>query len=414
MGKLPQVRSSIFWPNPVEPRIEKRRLFVQKRLVWVEVEVLLPERLYIVRKGQGAGEHMFPRSGSVLSRNLDLTRQNGGKVSDRNTHHFLLYKNIHSAIRGIGKIHDRYERIEIPELKEHQDDMRWLLETSWTLHRATTIEEVGFVAKAADIALALDKVRDELKLTVKDRMLRTTDTHGPRKGKNTGRLPPMIWSSSMKLDKRLGNIDAIDNHMDIRLAVLVHYLDEVYKLIEECDRHVQHVRVSGPTVGPTRTKERRFVVARRARNFADKIGQVAVRPAGQHVIRHASDIDLHELALALEEDRIEDVHEICDVVHRSCRLVLDFHRQLEQILIVVTRLRDWKLDLDLVNAYALYHELVRIQTALSGSKWDKGFRNPVVDKVVEAITMTIYYLVEENGPYVKTMCQYLDAACVPF
>jgi hypothetical protein len=425
----------VIWPNLLRPAIVQRDLvFVQgkntengtepekKFLVNVPLEVLVNGCLYLViRDGHGL------RSGQVLSRNIKLTEASGGSRSDPSSHHFVRYDGVNDARRSLGRLHGSYTKAEIPALRGWRNKLDWMMQTSWTLHRASEDETASFVWVAEELADVHGGVRDDDKLSAIVRTMKAGSKTDGTGRVNTGMIPLLCSAADRSLSRRTQAVRGIGRRMDWRAVVLEAYIDQ---LRGECRRirNAARQRLSSENVfGEKRTQESVRTAARRMREFSGALGQVHARPFSRAFTHVSADLvfaasQMDYAAETIDAVRMEAVAAVLRKIYRSM-LMLDYHARLEEVLVVIADYHHRGSEIGgaeyavSVQEMAEVHSLLTGNDSYTGEPLEEGFRNSVLTRVASSVHLARHVLMhgdDEGSSKTSAAYRHLKEACAPF
>ena len=421
---MSEIEPRMIWPDPSGPMIVRRGMTVNVSngngrerppvsLLDVPVEVLVNGSLYFaVEDREGL------REGDVISRNLALTEDSGGDVGVPADQRMIVYAGVYRALRGIGHIRPQYDRVEVPRLYQWQQTLRWLLQVSWTLQHATPEEIAAYASGTLQLTLEFGAVRDDEKVAARDRTTASSSLTDRRGVHNVNRLPPLLWSSDMALGRRIVAIRGKGRRMDWRAMVLAHYLDRLLQICRSIHHAALERRKSDAVFGAGRTRQNALRAAVRMRDYAFELRTIHAQPFRRSLHRVADDLEV--VAIHLETGSLRDAQAVLGRIHRSMVLMTEYHRRLEEILVVVSRVHHLHIVPPQQEIRTLQWELRSIHKALArsdletGERWEDGFKLGVLPHVLSQVGQARGALARREGADIEGAYEHLKQAADPF
>ncbi|MBI5369759.1 hypothetical protein HZA85_01005 [Candidatus Uhrbacteria bacterium] len=418
--------TAVFWPDLKISATTTRALTVMRsgtttQLDPVSLIVLVNDCLYIVAcDGQGL------RAGQILSRNLDLTRRNGGHPSDLSSQVFVVYDGIYEARRGLGRIDDRYRGVEVPELARSQMDADWLMRASWTLARAEPDAEDRFVWRAQSRAERHRSDRASLKVRAFTRFVKIATLKDATGRRNTGAIPLQCTASERDLQARVQEVRGIGRRMEWRAVVLEHYIDQLRRECWAIRRAAQDALESSEIFGDKRTPRALRIRANRMAQYGEFLKDMRVRRFSRvftHVSQELAQIAglMHDAADARSKEPLNDVRALLSKIYRSMMLVDEAWR-LEEILVVVAEHHahgtilspnERRLILDELRAI---HSTLTSKDPLTGEPIDKDFATDILPTVIGNVLLARIDLEDQQADpsaLIRHLYDHLKVACHP-
>jgi len=422
---------SVEWPDPERPVVISRALTLIKDkeepsvFMNVKLEVLVNGVLYLVLEDRDG-----LRRGNVLSKNRQLTKKHGGSEERPLSHCFICYDNVNDARRGIGRLDGTYRLLEIPNLREWQDRLDWIMQRSWTLHRVGDEEQQRYAWFAAQTVEEHRSVRDERKVHALQKTRATVSILDRLNRRNPGRIPLMVSSADLSLVRRTQAVRGIGRRMEWRGVVLEAYIDRLRAKCREIQRAVQQKLSSDSVFSEKRTPRTVRLCSERMSAYSEHLRTLGARPFSRAFEHAAADLGqaaryLHEAAEERSGDKIEQAKGLLHRVYRSMRM-LEFHWRLEEVLVVVAAAHHRGKELsgsELVLAteeLASIHSRLNAHEELTGEPFEHGFERHILPRVLPLVhqargaLMNVRHGKSNGTSYTSVAYGHLKAACAPF
>ncbi len=423
----------VVWPSLDRPiHIERDLVFVQGRangtegekkfLTAVALEVLVNGSLYVViREGHGL------RKGQVLSRNMKLTEVGDGDRHDPSSHHFIRYDDVYNARRALGRLHGNYKRAEVPSLRGWSSQLNWMMEMSWTLHKAGEGDKNQFVWVAEQLIDQHGRVRDSNKVSAIGRT-RKAGTKTDATGRvNTGMIPLLCSAANRSLTRRIQAVRGIGRRMDWRAVVLEAYIDQLREQSQVIGRAAKQRLASAHVFGDKRTKGSVERHANRMRSYAERLGQIHARPFSRAFMHVGAELLLGASSMSyaaetLDSDRMEESAAILRRIYRSMKM-LEYHSRLEEILVLVAEAHHRGVEVEgrtltlCIEELSRVHSLLTQNDSFTGESLEEGFRNSVLARVVSSMQLArlaLLHGVADGESKTSVAYKNLKEACAPF
>ncbi len=396
----------------------------------VRVEVLVNERLYVVCEDTGS-----LRRGNVLSRRMDLTVKEFGTIGAgiAASHCFMVFDGVNHARRGLGRIDERYKKVESPELSEWQKQLNWMMRKAWTLHRDTETGVNEYRVVGGALQLRHGSVRNAKKVDALKKTAKATSLKDSLGRRNSGMAPLLTMNAEDKLAARAEDIRGIGRHMTWRESVLENYIDQLRVKCLEIQGAVEHRLVSDTVFGSKGTPVNLRLSADRMVAYADLLLTLNARPFTR-ALAHASE-DLQTAAMHMKlaanipkTERLYDVNveyakEFLRRVYRSMRL-LEYHWRLEEVLVIVAEAFHRKAtvgsdQLDkCIEEVGEVHRLLKLDDEFTKEPLDKGFKWKNLPQVQTYLEIAFLAIEQQDADpknfiHATTAYEYLKAACYP-
>lgn len=284
------------------------------------------------------------------------------------------------------------KRRDAVALERLEGELEELLPLTWLLQLGYTDQENPFVAgmRAVSASPLLAQPLDE-RLRGAAKFARAGQSRIDSSGRrNDGRLPLYVWPTLNRLASRRHGDLAIAAAFDERALATGFVIEAHLNQMRMMRRVALQALASRPTLGPTRTAERRYTVSTRWNDYATECSVVALRPF-RHPMAHAAE-DFRNAAMLLRTDaNIWLVRQRLDVIARSMLLTIRYRMFLFRLRVALDQLElhgglitpehAWVLSTKMAGFVRELTAPVQTQfgeQVQGGGKLDTGFKNPVV------------------------------------
>ncbi len=410
-------------PDVKAPVRVKRSLVVPdgekgREVIDVPVTILVNGCLYLVEE-----DEQGLRAGQILSRNLDLTRHHGRDPTIPEQQVFVVFTGLNAARRGLGRIDDRYRDDEIPELAGWATDADWLLRTSWTLYKAGEKQRADFYWRANRRRERHVHDRATHKRAAEDRLIKVASETDSRGRRNPSRIPLLCMAIDRSLQARTQEVRGIGRHMDWRVVVLEHVIDDMRRECRKIRRAAQDALTSPEIFADKRTPRTLRTRATRMRAYAESLKELRARPfrrALSHVLEELeqSATLLMEAAERRDTGPLEGVINLLKRIYGSMALAEE-HWRIEEILVVVADHHHRRVPLSEAQVHLYHDELTSIHTQLTSPDpitaelIGSGFRQNVLPSVIASVLLSVLCLRDAAHIDLKALHSHLKSACEP-
>ncbi|PJA45398.1 hypothetical protein CO174_03330 [Candidatus Uhrbacteria bacterium CG_4_9_14_3_um_filter_50_9] len=422
-------------PDPLEPVYVTRDLTLARdgedplEIREIRLIILVNRCLYLTTEdGHGL------KTGQVLWRNLALTERRGGSRSEPASEQFIAYDSLNHARRVASLLEPSYREVEDPDLRKWLKELDWMVRTSWTLHEVSEDDQRAYEWRAASVADDHARVQNRNKVAAVGRTAQAASIKDTLGRPNPGRLPLVCFAGERALRKRVNEIRGIGRRISWRQLVLEHYIDRLREIVLDLSRSAEHRLRCRVLFGEDRTVSKVRLVAASMEGSARTLRTLVGRPFN-HTFQHvATDLDtcvdvMRRAAEHAKAGRIDEgtalmagVKSLLQKIYRSVQ-ILQFHWQLEEILVQTSRIKRTSSDLSPSQQRVWHDELRGVQRRLyqtdpvTGQAWDDGFRRKLVHGVASQIHLADTCLMQPlsaGGPNIKQMHEHLKSACKRF